>query len=187
MGFQFVLRDQRRNMSTVTEKSSKAGKKPAKSTAAKKVDAAHPPSSVMVQKAIEGLGEKKGSSLASIKKYIGANYKVDLAKMNVFIRKALKSGIEKKSISASSGMSGRFKLNKVESKPKSSKPKSTKKATPKKAEKTKSVKKTAKKPVAKKAAKKPAAKKEFDTRNQKILRIFWRYIVSLNIKKFERH
>merc|ERR1712014_381942 len=121
----------------------------------------HPPSSVMVQKAIEGLGEKKGSSLASIKKYIGANYKVDLAKMNVFIRKALKSGIEKKSISASSGMSGRFKLNKVESKPKSSKPKSTKKetpkkATPKKAEKTKSVKKTAKKPVAKKAAKKPA-------------------------------
>merc|ERR1712117_369134 len=96
----------------------KAAKKPAKSTAAKKVDAAHPPSSVMVQKAIEGLGEKKGSSLASIKKYIGANYKVDLTKMSIFIRKALKSGIEKKSISASSGMSGRFKLNKVESKPK---------------------------------------------------------------------
>merc|ERR1712053_9757 len=174
MGFQFVLSDQRRNMSSVTEKSSKAGKKPAKSAAAKKVDAAHPPSSVMVQKAIEGLGEKKGSSLASIKKYIGANYKVDLVKMNIFIRKALKSGIEKKSISASSGMSGRFKLNKVESKPKASaKPKSTKKATPKKstkkpakkatpkkAEKTKTTKKTAKKPVAKKAAaKKPAAKK----------------------------
>merc|ERR1711942_189147 len=92
---QFVLCDQRRNMSSVTEKSSKAGKKPAKSTAAKKVDAAHPPSSVMVQKAIEGLGEKKGSSLASIKKYIGANYKVDLIKMNVFIRKALKSGSQK--------------------------------------------------------------------------------------------
>merc|ERR1712133_125716 len=108
-------------------------------------------------------GEKKGSSLASIKKYIGANYKVDMGKMNVFTRKALKSGIEKKSISASSGMSGRFKLNKVESKPKSSKPKSTKKPTPKKStkkpEKKKSVKKMAKKPVAKKAAKKPAAKK----------------------------
>merc|ERR1712098_28387 len=173
MGFQFVLRDQRRNMSTVTEKSSKAGKKPAKSTAAKKVDAAHPPSSVMVQKAIEGLGEKKGSSLASIKKYIGANYKVDLAKMNVFIRKALKAGVEKKSIVASSGMTGRFKINKTsESKPKTAKPKAakkatpkkaakkpSKKATPKKAEKTKSAKKTAKKPVAKKAAKKPAAKK----------------------------
>merc|ERR1712203_503547 len=148
MGFQFVLSDQRRNMSSVTEKSSKAGKKPAKSTAAKKVDAAHPPSSVMVQKAIEGLGEKKGSSLASIKKYIGANYKVDLTKMNVFIRKALKNGIEKKSISASSGMSGRFKLNKEESKPKATKKatpkkstkKPAKKATPKKAEKTKTTK-----------------------------------------------
>merc|ERR1712062_801925 len=153
---QFVLSDQRRNMSSVTEKSSKAGKKPAKSTAAKKVDAAHPPSSVMVQKAIEGLGEKKkGSSLASIKKYIGANYKVDLAKMNVFIRKALKSGIEKKSISASSGMSGRFKLNKVESKPKASaKPKSTKKATPKK-----STKKPAKKATPKKAEKTKTTKK----------------------------
>merc|ERR1712012_551980 len=155
MGFQFVLRDQRRNMSTVTEKSSKAGKKPAKSTAAKKVDAAHPPSSVMVQKAIEGLGEKKGSSLASIKKYIGANYKVDLVKMNIFIRKALKSGIEKKSISASSGMSGRFKLNKVESKPKASdKPKSTKKATPKK-----STKKPAKKATPKKAEKTKTTKR----------------------------
>merc|ERR1712157_455477 len=99
--------------------------------------------------AIEGLGEKKGSSLASIKKYIGANYKVDLTKMNIFIRKALKSGIEKKSISASSGMSGRFKLNKVESKPKASaKPKSTKKATPKK-----STKKPAKKATPKKAEK----------------------------------
>merc|ERR1712066_897273 len=96
MGFQFVLRDQRRNMSTVTEKSSKAGKKPAKSTAAKKVDAAHPPSSVMVQKAIEGLGEKKGSSLASIKKYIGANYKVDLVKMNIFIKKPLRAALKRK-------------------------------------------------------------------------------------------
>merc|ERR1712168_1366158 len=144
---QFVLRDQRRNMSSVTEKSSKAGKKPAKSTAAKKVDAAHPPSSVMVQKAIEGLGEKKGSSLASIKKYIGANYKVDLTKMSIFIRKALKSGIEKKSKSTKKAT------------PKKSTKKPAKKATPKKAEKTKTTKKTAKKPVAKKAAKKPAAKK----------------------------
>merc|ERR1711991_248108 len=102
-----------------------------------------------------GLGEKKGSSLASIKKYIGANYKVDLVKMNIFIRKALKSGIEKKSISASSGMSGRFKLNKVESKPKASaKPKSTKKATPKK-----STKKPAKKATPKKAEKTKSAKK----------------------------
>merc|ERR1712156_1382853 len=105
----------------------------------------------MILKAIEDLKEKKGSSLASIKKYIGANYKVDLTKLSIHIRKALKSGIEKKTITASAGMAERFKIAKVESKPKK-KPKTSKKATPKKAEKTKSVKKTAtKKPVPKKA------------------------------------
>merc|ERR1711953_691293 len=125
----------------------------------KKMEQAHPPSSVMILKAIEDLKEKKGSSLASIKKYIGANYKVDLTKLSIHIRKALKSGIEKKTITASAGMAGRFKIAKVESKPKA-KAKTSKKATPKKAEKTKSVKKTAtKKPVPKKAAKKPATKK----------------------------
>merc|ERR1711922_76501 len=130
------------------------------------MEQAHTPASVMILKAIEDLKEKKGSSLASIKKYIGANYKVDLTKLSIHIRKALKSGIEKKTITASAGMAGRFKIAKVESKPKA-KPKtpkrvktpSKKKATPKKAEKTKSVKKTAtKKPVPKKAAKKPATK-----------------------------
>merc|ERR1712165_487424 len=151
------------NMSTTVEKSAKP-KKATKSTT-KKADtaSAHPPSSTMVVKAIEDLKEKKGSSLAAIKKYIGANYKVDLNQMNVFIRKALKSGIEKKTLVASSGMSGRFKLAKTESKPKpkkKAKKPAAKKATPKKAEKTKSTK-TAKpkKPVAKKATKKPATKK----------------------------
>merc|ERR1712241_868896 len=140
----------------------------------KKVDAAaHPPSSVMVVKAIEDLKERNGSSLAAIKKYIGANYKVDLAKVSVLIRKALKSGIEKKTLVASAGMGGRFKIAKTESKPKpkkiakkatpskkKAKKPAAKKATPKKAEKTKSTK-TAKpkKPVAKKATKKPATKK----------------------------
>merc|ERR1712109_177094 len=156
------------NMSAVDK--SKA-KKSTKTT--KKMEQAHPPSSVMILKAIEDLKEKKGSSLASIKKYIGANYKVDLTKLSIHIRKALKSGIEKKTITASAGMAGRFKIAKVESKPKAKpktpkrlkhlprkKAKPSKKATPKKAEKTKSVKKPAtKKPVPKKAAKKPATKK----------------------------
>merc|ERR1711922_107154 len=156
--FQVFIRICTINMSTTVEKSAKPKK--ATKTTTKKADtaSAHPPSSTMVVKAIEDLKEKKGSSLVAIKKYIGANYKVDLNQMNVFIRKALKSGIEKKTLVASSGMSGRFKLAKTESKPKPKK--AAKKATPKKAEKTKSTK-TAKpkKPVAKKATKKPATKK----------------------------
>merc|ERR1712056_160218 len=109
------------NMSAVDK--SKA-KKSTKTT--KKMEQAHPPSSVMILKAIEDLKEKKGSSLASIKKYIGANYKVDLTKLSIHIRKALKSGIEKRTITASAGMAGRFKIAKVESKPKA-KPKTPKK------------------------------------------------------------
>merc|ERR1711909_211822 len=166
MGFQLFIRICTINMSTTVEKSAKPKK--ATKTTTKKADtaSAHPPSSTMVVKAIEDLKEKKGSSLAAIKKYIGANYKVDLNQMNVFIRKALKSGIEEKTLVASSGMSGRFKLAKTESKPKpkkvakKAKKPAAKKATPKKAEKTKSTKTPKpKKPVAKKATKKPATKK----------------------------
>merc|ERR1712241_1201791 len=160
MGSQLFIKSVTINMSANVEKSAKPKK--AKTTT-KKVDAAaHPPSSVMVVKAIEDLKERKGSSLAAIKKYIGANYKVDLAKVSVFIRKALKSGIDKKTLVASAGMGGRFKIAKTESKPKPKKP-AAKKATPKKAEKTKSSAKTKtakpKKPVAKKPTKKPATKK----------------------------
>merc|ERR1712158_50038 len=160
MGSQLFIKSVTINMSANVEKSAKPKK--AKTTT-KKVDAAaHPPSSVMVVKAI--------------KKYIGANYKVDLAKVSVFIRKALKSGIEKKTLVASAGMGGRFKIAKTESKPKpkkiakkatpskkKAKKPAAKKATPKKAEKTKSSAKTKtakpKKPVAKKPTKKPATKK----------------------------
>merc|ERR1712150_453866 len=175
MGFQLFIRICTINMSTTVEKSAKP-KKATKTTKKADTASAHPPSSTMVVKAIEDLKEKKGSSLAAIKKYIGANYKVDLNQMNVFIRKALKSGIEKKTLVASSGMSGGFKLAKTESKPKpkkvakkatpskkKAKKPAAKKATPKKAEKTKSSAKTKtakpKKPVAKKPTKKPATKK----------------------------
>merc|ERR1712080_235283 len=144
----------------------------------------HP--SVMVKAALENLKERKGSSLVAIKKYIGTNYKADPVKMSSFIKKALASGVEKKTILQVKGvgMSG-FKMAKPEEKPKkSSKPKkaakkatpskpkkkvvakskpvAAKKATPKKkVEKSKSAKPSAKpkKPVAKKAAsKKPATK-----------------------------
>merc|ERR1712165_543439 len=140
MGSQLFIKSVTINMSANVEKSAKP------KTTTKKVDAAaHPPSSVMVVKAIEDLKERKGSSLAAIKKYIGANYKVDLAKVSVFIRKALKSGIEKKTLVASAGMGGRFKIAKTESKPKPkkiAKNPAAKKATHKKAKKTKSSAKT---------------------------------------------
>merc|ERR1711879_503393 len=123
MGSQLCSSFHTAKMSTTAEKS-KAKKSTTKTT--KKMEQAHPPSSVMIVKAIEDLKEKKGSSLASIKKYIGANYKVDLTKLSIHIRRALKSGIEKKTITASAGMAGRFKIAKAESKPKA-KPKTPKK------------------------------------------------------------
>merc|ERR1712088_828577 len=122
-------------------------KKPAKK-------AEHPPSAVMVLAAVKALKDKKGSSLPAIKKYIAANYKVDVVKVSPFIRKAIKKLVEGKKIVK---VKASFKAVKEE-KPKKAKktaakkPKTAKKAAAKKP-------KTAKKAAAKKAAKKPAAKK----------------------------
>merc|ERR1712227_1063601 len=121
-------------------------KSPAKKAAKPKAKPAHPPTAAMVMAAVKALKEAKGSSLPAIKKYIAANYKVDIVKLSPFVRKALKSLVEKKKLiqTKGTGASGRFKANKEE------KPK-------KKAVKPK--KKAAKKPAAKKPAKKAAAKK----------------------------
>merc|ERR1712129_256352 len=117
--------------------------------------------------AIAALKDKKGSSRAAIKKYIAANYKVDIVKLGPHLKKALKTGIEKKTLVA---VKGSFKLGKVE-KPKKKKvvkkkpAKKVKKAkTPKKAKKpaakkAKTPKKAAKKAKTPKKAAKPAAKK----------------------------
>merc|ERR1712059_132545 len=137
----------------------------------------HPPTSVMVEAAIKGLKERKGSSLISIKKYIATNYKVDPVKNNHFIKKALASGVEKKTLLQAKGIgaAGSFKLAKVEvkpkkkpasaskkvkkaTKPKTVKPKAKKAAPKKKAEKSAKKPSKPKKPVAKKAAKSSAKK-----------------------------
>merc|ERR1711944_345602 len=115
----------------------------------------------MVKAAIKALADKKGSSLATIKKYIAANYKVDIVKISPFIRKALKKGVEAKAILK---VKGSYKLAKEAKKPKvkkPKKPKAKKPKTPKKAAKPKKAKtpKKAAKPAAKKAAPKKAAKK----------------------------
>merc|ERR1711981_1479228 len=125
----------------------------AKKAAKPKKPAAHPPSSAMVKAAIKALADKKGSSVAAIKKYVAANYKVDIVKIAPHIRKALKKGVETKALIQ---VKGSYKAAKEEmvKKPKVKKPKAKKAAkSPKKAAKP------AKKPAAKKApAKKAAAK-----------------------------
>merc|ERR1712020_129994 len=102
----------------------------------------------MVVAAIKALKERGGSSLPAIKKYIAANYKVDVVKLSPFIRKALKKGVEKKTLVQ---VKASYKLGKVE-KPK--KPKKPKKKKPKNPAAKKPAKKVAKKPAKKAAPKK---------------------------------
>merc|ERR1712213_229201 len=111
----------------------------------------------MVVAAIKALKERGGSSLPAIKKYIAANYKVDVVKLSPFIRKALKKGVEKKTLVQ---VKASYKLGRVEKPKKPKKPKKKKAKKPKAKKPKKAAKPKAKKPAAKKpAAKKPAAKK----------------------------
>merc|ERR1711890_113067 len=112
----------------------KVAKKP--KAAAKKAE--HPTYAAMIAAAIKKLGEKKGSSMVAIKKYVIANYKVgDEKKAANRVRLALKKAVAKKTVVNLKGAAGKYKLP----------------------EKVKAVKKPkAKKPAAKKP-KKPAAKK----------------------------
>merc|ERR1711963_554868 len=100
-------------------KSPKAAKKATKP----KAKPTHPKTSVMVLAAVKALKERNGSSLPAIKKYIAANYKVDTVKWAPFIKKALKSMVEKKVLIQTKvkGASGAFKVSaaeKAEKKPK---------------------------------------------------------------------
>merc|ERR1711894_642157 len=126
-----------------------AKKSPAKKAAKPKAAPAHPPTATMVMAAVKGLKEAKGASLPAIKKYIAGNYKVDIVKLSPFVRKALKSLVEKKKLvqTKGTGASGRFKANKEEKPKKVAKPKAKK--------------------VTKKAAKKPAGEKKAKTPKKK--------------------
>merc|ERR1712025_48479 len=147
------------NMSDAAAAAPAKSPKAAKKATKPKAKPTHPKTSVMVLAAVKALKERNGSSLPAIKKYIAANYKVDTVKLAPFIKKALKSMVEKKVLvqTKGKGASGSFKLSeaaKAAPKPK----KAAKKPAAKKpaAKKAKSPKKAAKSP-AKKAAKKPAA------------------------------
>jgi len=156
-------------ISTMTDtaapaKAPKAAKKPA----AKKAE--HPPVASMVTVAIQELKDRKGSSLAAIKKHIAANNKVDVAKLAPFIKKFLKKAVADGKLLQvkGSGASGSFKLAKPVKVEKPKKVKAAapkKKATPKKAaaaKKPKAAKKTPKKaakPTKEKKDKKPKTAK----------------------------
>jgi len=72
----------------------------------------HPTCSVMVQAAIRTLKERRGSSLPAIKKYIAANYKCDVAKLNTHIKNAIRTGVAKGTLVQvkGQGASGSFRL-----------------------------------------------------------------------------
>merc|ERR1712076_239284 len=115
----------------------KAAPKAKKAAAKPKKPSAHPPSSAMVKAAIKALADKKGSSLAAIKKYVAANYKVDIVKISPFIRKALKKAVVDKALIQ---VKGSYKLAKEAKKPKVKKAKKPKAKKPK-AKKPKAAKK----------------------------------------------
>merc|ERR1712100_823970 len=128
----------------------------AKKAAKPKKPAAHPPSSAMVKAAIKALADKKGSSLAAIKKYVAANYKVDIVKISPFIRKALKEGVESKALVQ---VKGSYKLAKEAKKPKVKKPKAKKAKKPK-----------AKKPMLLRKPNLPRRPRNLPPRSQRALR-----------------
>lgn len=149
--------------------------KKAKAAAASKkprAKAAHPPTSDMVNAAIKNLKERGGSSLQAIKKYIGANYKVDAEKLAPFIRKYLKSAVAAGALTQpkGKGATGSFKLSvKGEGKSASAAVKKTKAAAKPKGEKKPKPAAAAKKAGAKKpAAAKKVAKPKSPSKAKKV-------------------
>ncbi|XP_058840412.1 histone H1A, sperm-like [Topomyia yanbarensis] len=146
---------------TPPKQAAKASKSDAKKP---KKSSTHPPVSEMVLAAIRTLKERSGSSLQAIKKYIAANYMCDVARLAPFIRKALKTGVEKGNITQTkgTGASGSFKVT-VEAKKPAGDKKPPKKSATKFGEKKNPPagggEKTSKPKKAIPAAKKSAAKK----------------------------
>ena len=145
--------------------SPKKAASPKKKVARKaKKPATHPPVAQMVIAAIKALKERKGSSLAAIKKYIAANYKCDVAKLaphiRRFVKKAVADGRLKQTKGA--GAAGSFRIGSLPKPKKAKKPKKKKAKKPKKAKKAKKPKKAkkAKKPKAAKKTKRAAKPKK---------------------------
>ncbi|CAM6031979.1 unnamed protein product [Sphagnum compactum] len=145
-------------------------KTPAKKTKAKaagglkkpKAKPTHPPVAQMIVAAVKELKDRKGSSLAAIKKYIAANNKCDVAKLAPFIKKGIKSLVVGGKLvqTKGKGASGSFKLPVKEKKEKAAKPKAAAKKAKKPAKKSgeKKVKATKAKAAKKAGTAKPKQK-----------------------------
>lgn len=77
-----------------------------------KAPAAHPPIADMVKAAIKELKERNGSSSQAIRKYIASHYKVDVERLQPFIRRFLKSATASGTLiqTKGKGAAGSFKL-----------------------------------------------------------------------------
>lgn len=138
--------------SAASKKTKKTAPAAAKKPVAEKTRA-HPPASEMVVAAITALNDKKGSSLAAIKKYIAGHFVCDVDRQATFIRKFIKSAVEKNTLVRTRGVgaSGSFKL----AKPEKTSAKKSKAGVENSAEKPEKTKKAAAKPKTTKATKKP--------------------------------
>lgn len=142
----------------MTDSHSTSPKKSVAKPRKNKAPALHPPVQQMVDTAIATLKERRGSSLAAIKKYIGANFNgVDTVRLAPFIRKYLKKAVlDGKLVQVKgTGASGSFKLSAAAKK--EPKKKATVKKPKAKKEKTKKPKEK-KSPAKKSKAKKTPAK-----------------------------
>ena len=72
----------------------------------------HPPVAEMVMDAVQALKDRRGCSLSAVKKYIAANYKVDMERQSIFVRRYVRRQIDNGTFSLVKGTSttGSFKL-----------------------------------------------------------------------------
>ena len=139
-----------------------------KATKKPKAKPAHPKTSQMVGDAIKALKDRKGSSLAAIKKHIVANNKVDADKIAPFIRRYIKKAVADGTLvqTKGTGANGSFKLAAAAKPVKPKAPKKKSAATPTKKKATKKSA-TPKKKATKKAATPKKKVKKTATKSKK--------------------
>ena len=113
----------------------------------------------MILEAIKALADRKGSSKRAIDGWIAATYSLDVAKVPVYSKKALRIAIEKELVTNTQGtkLTGRFKIPKAQPKAAASSPTKKEGTAPRKAVAPKGLKKASEKK--KEAAKKSTGKK----------------------------